>query len=186
MVALIIILLFIFASTRAELSFKIHNLEGIAVFKITFFHLLPFSIRLFNSKEQPLKFKYKIFGKTRNVPEKKVQKKIDTTIKKLFRDKKKASFAFHMATRALKRIKVIDGIFYLGIRERADTTAILIGCLNGFFIPALNIAPVKKTNVIFIPVYTMDVFEADIKCIISFSLANIIHESIGYLFKRRN
>lgn len=183
---LLFVLFLVFASIKTELFGRIHNLEVETTVKITFLYILPFKITFFNMADNPLAFKYRLFGKTKDIKRLAQEKVVKKTIKGVEKRKgRRIREGMKFILSKTRHIKEMVFIGHLGIKERADTTALVTGCLNSLLIPLPKICGIKNARTYFIPEYNMDVLHIDYKCIICFSVANIIHEGIRYYFKRR-
>lgn len=187
MFLLLVLTVLIFMPLKVEFSGRIHNFEFETRLKAVFLYSLPISVSIFNLRDEPLKLRYRFLGKTYDIEallkENKKKKKIKRSKDK--ENNKNTKGIARFALSLTKYIKLLEFVGRIGIKDRADTTAILTGCLNGTFYPGAKMSSIKKTKVYFIPQYNMDVFHVDYKCIISISAANIIHESIRYFMKRR-
>lgn len=185
MLFLLVLIILFLVPIKIELSGKVHNLEFQSRLQIVFLYCIPLSVSIYNMKDEPWRFKIILFSRVKDGAEltekmqrgwKRKPKKVRQKLKK---DMLKRLFALKKYIRSLE----ITG--RIGIKERADITALIAGCLNGIIYPGAIIGNVGRVKVYFIPEYTMDVVNIEWKCIISMNAANIIHEGIRYYLQRR-
>lgn len=180
MLALMVFFLVAFIPLKVKVCVNINNADVRGIINVSVIYGKLIDVKFFNIKQSPLEFKIKIFKKVFSI------KKLNETEKKIeafTTDSVKFNLKFINSLK--KYIKRLDICGRVGIRDRADTTAIIVGYLNGVIIPLVKVIHIKKANFCFTPAYNMDLISVNLECIIWVTPANIIHEGIRYYLKRR-
>lgn len=175
----------LFTPTKAEITADVHNLELQIKFQLVLMCCIPFSVIMFNLKDRPWEFRIKILGKTVGVERIiKTSRKVIAKEPKRFRVEQIRIAKYTMVTMR-KYLKSIECCGIVGIKDRADYTAVITQMLNGIFLGIGLVQEIRRLKICFCPEYSMDVMDVHAKGIISVNAANIIHESIRYYWQRR-
>lgn len=175
----------LFTPTKVEVTLYAHNLEFQAKIQLVLMCCLPFSLVVFNLRDKPWKFKIQIFGKSVDFYWliKKAKNKIEQEPKSIKLEQIK--IARYITKRIKGYIKSVELSGTIGIKERADKTAVITEAINGLVLGSGLVQGIKKMRICFSPEYAMDIIDIQGKCIISVNAANIIRESIRYYLQRR-
>lgn len=179
---MLVLLLLAFVPIHIYLTLHIDGkaLKG----KITLGKLLPLRLYIYNMQDSPLEVKLKLLGKEYSLNRlySRHKAQIDYSVKKYER---RRTGVIELLSRLKQYVRLIDIEGKAGIRDRADTTAIIVGTMNALLCPFVygSKADTKRARVV--AIYGRDEFEVDTKCIISLSTVNIIVELLGYYLKRR-
>lgn len=186
MLLLLILIIFFLRPIKVELTGKLHNLEFTGCCTVVFLGFLPLRIGIFNMKDIPWNFKAVIFGRTKDINffASKLKRWRERNQSK-GRRKKQDKRVLNNLRSLLKYIYRFEIIGKIGIKDRADTTALIVGWLNGTVYPMAVLHGIKKVKVYFLPEYAMNVADVKWECIFYITPANIIHEGIRLYLQRR-